>query len=116
MRTRSYIFTTISCLIVIMAPVVTLTPADNLTATSGVRRLLKGGEVIGGDVTALVTDKSVRGMYYVGDSTWVGGGIWFSLSMSIFTMMPYCAITAFGRRLSLFSLSLSAHEPPLTCI
>jgi hypothetical protein len=107
-RTRSYIFTTISCLIVIMAPVVTLTPADNLTATSGVRRLLKGGEVIGGDVTALVTDKSVRGMYYVGDSTWVGGGIWFSLSMSIFTMMPYCAITAFGRRLSLFSLSLCA--------
>ena len=113
-RTHSYLFTTISCLIVMSAPVAATLPGDNLTATSdaGVRRLLKGG----GEVVVM-GDSSVAGMTFVGDSSWVGGGVWFSLSMSIFTMMPYCAITAFGLRLSLhFSLPRASAPPAIRAL
>ena len=96
----SYLFASVSCIIIIGFPIDVVDEAYANSTSSG--RMLKGGDVIVGG------DMSVAGMLYVGDSSNIGGLLWLTLAASIFMMFPYCALTAFTpfEKLNIFMLSM----------
>ena len=103
----AYLFTFVSCILVLTSAVAALPPdyQPDVTDDTGMsRRVLKGG---GGESVSL-GDESVAGMYYVGDKSSAGGATWLTLSMAIFLMMPYCAMTSFVpfETLNIFLLSM----------
>jgi hypothetical protein len=96
----SYLFTTISCVILMSTNITTL---PSTYVPSDARRELKGGDVM------QATDSAVSGMYIKGDETQAPAILWLTLSMSIFMMMPYVAFMGFKpfEKLNIFLLSVT---------
>lgn len=87
----SYLFTTISCIVVLTCDISSIPDVHFNSSTA-----VKG------------PDSSTAGMYYVGDRDFAPGLLWLTLSMAIFLMMPYFAFTSFTpfEKLNIFMLSV----------